>query len=134
MRFLTSEWLDGYLRLGSELPEREGASARIQYVIDGPDPVSYHVVFEDGRIVAAALGDLERPEVTLRMSYEDGVAIQRGDLDPNTAFGDGRIGFDGEMRALMSLLPVLWPSPTGRLGTAKRYRAFQEALRAETSY
>lgn len=134
LKFLTPEWFAQYLRLGAELPERQGASARIQYVVGGSDPVTYHVVFGDGRVVASALGALDDPEVTLRMSHEDAVAIQRGDLDPNAAFGEGRIGFDGEMRALMSLLPVLWPSPTKRLGSAARYRAFQEAVRTGTTY
>lgn len=132
--YLTQEWLDECVRLGAELPERQGAAARIQYVIDGADPVLYYVIFEDGRLVASALGELADAEVTLRMSYEDSVAVQRGELDPNAAFGDGRIGFGGEMRALMSLLPVLWPSPTKRLGSAARYRAFQEEIRAMTSY
>lgn len=133
-KFLTADWVEEYLRRGAELPARPGATARIQYVIVGTEPVRYHVVFEDGRIVASALGELDDADVTLRMSYEDGVAIQQGGLDPNGAFSDGRIGFDGDMRMLMSLMPVLWPSPTRRLGTAARYRAFQEAIRAVTTY
>jgi predicted lipid carrier protein YhbT len=132
--YLTPEWVEEFQRLGAELPERTGATARIQYVIVRADPVKYYVVFKDGRVVASALGELNDPEVVLRIPYEDSVAIQRGDLDPNLAFSDGSIEFEGDMRALMSLLPVLWPSPTRRLGSAARYRTFQQEVRAMTSY
>jgi hypothetical protein len=38
------------------------------------------------------------------------------------------------MRSLMSLLPILWPSPRRRLGSARRYLALQEDLRARTEF
>ncbi len=133
--FLTQEWLDEYRQLGAELPERQGATARIQYVVDGAaGAVAYHVVFQDGRVVVAALGTLDEPDVTLTLSDAHAVGIQKGDLDANALFGSGAIGFSGDMRSLMSLLPVLWPSPRRRLGAARRYLAFQEDVRARTEY
>jgi putative sterol carrier protein len=133
-KYLTQEWLDEYRRLGADQPERPGASARIQYVIDGPEEIQYYSIFEDGRVVSSALGELDDPDAVLTMSYEDSVRIQRGELDPNAAFSGGRIGFEGDMRKLMSLLPILWPSSTTRLGSTARYRALQEQIRAMTEY
>ena len=133
--FLTQEWLDEYRRLGAELPERQGATARIQYMVDGEaGTVAYHVVFQDGRVVTAALGTLGESDVVLTLTHADAVGVQRGDLDANALFSSGAIGFSGDMRSLMSLLPVLWPSPRRRLGSARRYLAFQEDLRARTEY
>jgi hypothetical protein len=135
--FLTQEWLDEYRALGAELPERQGATARIQYVVTSTphgDDVAYHVVFTDGRIVAAALGTLDESDAELTLSHVDAVGVQRGDLDANALFSDGTIGFNGDMRSLMSLLPILWPSPRRRLGSARRYLALQEDLRARTEF
>lgn len=134
--FLTQEWLDEYRALGAELPERQGATARIQYVVTTPgaDDLVHHLVFEDGRLVTAALGPLTEPDVVLTLDHADAVGVQRGELDPNALFSAGTIGFAGDMRALMSLLPVLWPSPRRRLGSARRYLALQEDLRARTEY
>lgn len=133
--FLTQPWLDAYRQLGTDLPERQGATARIQYVVDSQaGAVAYHVVFQDGRVVTAALGTLDEPDIVLTLSHADAVGVQKGDLDPNALFGSGAIGFSGDMRSLMSLLPVLWPSPRRRLGSAGRYLAFQEDVRACTEY
>jgi hypothetical protein len=133
--FLTQEWLDEYRRLGAELPERQGATARIQYAVGGAAGVIvYHVVFLDGRVVAATLGTLEEPDVVLTLSHAHAVGIQKGELDANALFGSGAIRFSGDMRSLMSLLPVLWPSPRRRLGSARRYLAFQDDVRARTEF
>lgn len=136
--YLTQAWLDECRRLASALPERPGATARIQYVVRAAAPgepdIAYHVVFEDGRIVSSALGVLEDPDVVLTMRHTDSVGVQKGELDANALFSSGTIGFSGDMRMLMSLLPVLWPSPTRRLGSARLYRAYQENVRAITEY
>lgn len=137
-RYLTQEWLDECRRLAATLPERPGAAARIQYVIRSAEPggpdIAYHVVFEDGRIACSALGVLDDPDVVLTMSHADSVGVQKGELDANALFSTGTIGFRGDMRMLMSLLPILWPSPTRRLGSARLYRAYQEDVRALTEY
>jgi putative sterol carrier protein len=134
-KYLTQEWLDEYRRLAGDQPERPGATARIQYVIEGTHEIHYYVEFEDGRVVSSRLGDHPSPDVTLSMSYEDSTGIEKGELDPNQAFNQGRIGFDGEMRKLMALLPILWPSPARRLSSAAgRYRAVREQLRAITEF
>lgn len=135
-KFLSPEWFNECLRLSSTQPERPGASARIQYVLEGPsDSVRYYWVFEEGRLVSASLGELPDPDFTLTLSSEDSVGIQKGELDPNEAFRQGRIDFAGNMQKLMGLLPVIWPSATARRSSAAaRYRAVQEQIRAMTEF
>ncbi len=136
--YLTQEWFDECRRLAADLPERPGATARIQYVIRSVEPggqnIAYHVLFEDGRIVSAALGVLDDPDVVLTMGHADSVGVQKGELDANALFSSGVIEFSGDMRMLMSLLPILWPSPTRRLGSARLYQAYQHDIRAHTEY
>lgn len=107
-KWLTAEWLEESKRLAAGQPERPGATAKIQYVItDGPDgDVEYHWVVVDGRLVENRLGVLEDAEVTLTETYDDAMAIQRGELDANLAFVQGKIKVDGDVAKLMALLPI----------------------------
>jgi alkyl sulfatase BDS1-like metallo-beta-lactamase superfamily hydrolase len=108
-KWLSQEWLDQMIALGEDQPERPGASARMQYVITGnPDgeDVRYYWVLENGKLLECQLGDLEDAEVTLTQTYEDAMRIQKGELDANAAFMQGRVKVTGNMAKLMSLLPI----------------------------
>ena len=107
-RWLTPEWFDETRAMGSELPGRAGLSARIQFeVTGGPEgDVTCHWVLEDGRPVSSARGASRTPDVTLTMVWDDAEAMQRGDLDPNVAFMQGRMKVAGSMGVMMALLPV----------------------------
>jgi alkyl sulfatase BDS1-like metallo-beta-lactamase superfamily hydrolase len=108
-KWLRQEWLDQTIALGEDQPERPGASARMQYVITGnPDgeDVRYYWVLENGKLLECQLGDLEDAEVTLTQTYEDAMRIQKGELDANAAFMQGRVKVTGNMAKLMSLLPI----------------------------
>ena len=107
-KWLTQEWFDETRAMGADQPGQTGLSARIQFeVTGGPDgDVSYHWVLEDGCLVASAGGAVGSPDVTLTMVWDDAVAVQRGDLDPNVAFMQGRMKVAGSMGVMMALLPV----------------------------
>jgi hypothetical protein len=107
-KWLTQEWLDESRRLAQSQPERPGASARMQYVVTGgPEgDIEYYWVLEDGRLVDSRLGRLADAEVTLTTGYEDAVRIQKSELDPNTAFMQGRVKVAGNMATVMALLPI----------------------------
>lgn len=132
--FLTQAWLDECREIWSTMPERPGASARIQYVLEGDQTVRHWAVFKDGRIVENGLGSVGAPEVTLTCSYADGVRMVRGEIDPNTAYADGRIEFSGDMRTLMGMFPVIWPSHSGRSRTAVRYRDVHQRIAQITAF
>ena len=126
-KWLTQEWLDEQRRLAADQPERPGATARMQYVITGgPDgDIRYYWVLEDGRLLESARGDLEDKELTLTQSYDDALAIQKGELDEQNAFMQGRIRVEGNMAKLMALLPIT---------SSPEYRELQNKIREITEY
>ncbi|HTW97439.1 MAG TPA: SCP2 sterol-binding domain-containing protein [Acidimicrobiales bacterium] len=126
-KWLTQEWLDESTRLAADQPERPGVSARLQYVItDGPDgDVEYYWVIVEGRLVENRLGRLEDADVTLTQSYEDAMAIQKGDLDVNAAFMQGRVRPTGDADLMMSLLSITM---------SDEFQAFDRAVREMTEF
>jgi putative sterol carrier protein len=109
-KYLSQEWLDTQRELAQEFPERPGATARLQYQVSGtPDgDVHYYWVIENGTMRESTLGDDPDAEITLAVSYEDSVKMQKGELDANAAFMQGRIKVvpGSNMGKLMSLLPL----------------------------
>jgi putative sterol carrier protein len=108
VKWLSQEWLDESKRLAETQPVRPGASARLQYVItDGPDgDIEYYWVVVDGRLSENRLGELSDAEVTLTETYDDAMALQKGELDANAAFMQGKVKVTGDVNKLMSLLPI----------------------------
>jgi putative sterol carrier protein len=126
-KYLTQEWLDAQQELAQEFPERPGATARMQYqVTGGPDgDVKYYWVVVNGKVTEDRLGEDPDAEVTLTLTMDDSIKIQKGELDPNAAFMQGRMKVSGNMGKLMSLLP---------LTQSAEYKAIQEKIRAVTEY
>jgi putative sterol carrier protein len=108
VKWLTQEWLDESKRLSATQPVRPGASARLQYVItDGPDgDIQYYWVVVDGQLTENRLGELSDAEVTMTETYDDAMALQKGELDANAAFMQGKVKVTGDVNKLMSLLPI----------------------------
>ena len=107
-KWLSQEWLDETRKMAEGQPERPGASARMQYVVTGgPDgDIDYYWVLESGKITESQLGRLEDAEVTLTTAYPDALKIQKGELDANAAFMQGKVKVTGNMAKVMSLLPI----------------------------
>jgi alkyl sulfatase BDS1-like metallo-beta-lactamase superfamily hydrolase len=124
---LSQEWLDESKKLAEGQPERPGASARMQYVVTGgPDgDIKYYWILENGKLQESKLGEMPDPEVTLTQSYEDAMKIQKGELDANAAFMQGRVKVTGNMAKLMSLLP---------LTNAPEYKQLQEQIQGITEF
>ena len=126
-KYLSQQWMDEGLKLAESQPERPGATARMQYVVTGgPDgDVKYYWVLENGKLQESKLGELADADFTLTQSYEDAVKVQKGELDANAAFMQGRVKVTGNMAKLMSLLP---------LTNAPEYKALMEQINATTEY
>jgi putative sterol carrier protein len=126
-KFLTQEWLDLQKELAQEFPERPNATARMQYkVTGGPDgDVSFYTVIDNGKMLENTLGDDPQAEFTMTVSYEDFEKTNKGELDANAAFMQGRLKVTGNMGKLMSLMP-LTQSP--------EYKAISEKLNSQTEY
>lgn len=126
-KFLTQEWLDLQTELAQDLPERPGASTRMQYKVSGaPDgDVTFHAVIDNGKIVENALGEDDRAEFTMAVNYDDFCKVNKGELDANAAFMQGRIKVIGNMGKLMSLMP---------LTQSAEYKAVAEKVNESTEY
>jgi putative sterol carrier protein len=126
-KYLTQEWLDEARKMAEDQPVRPGATAKIQYhTTGGPEgDVRYYWVLEDGKLLESQLGDVSDADFTLTMTYEDASKVQKGELDPNAAFMQGRMKVSGNMAKLMSLLP---------LTNSPEYRALQEQIRGITDF
>ncbi len=126
VKWLTQQWLDETRQMAEGQPERPGVAARMQYVVTGGPggDIEYYWVLADGRLTDSRLGRLEDAEVTLTTGYDDAVRIQRGELDANAAFMQGKVKVTGNMATVMALLPITnapntdsssgtsWPSPS----------------------
>lgn len=126
-KWMTQEWMDEQRRLAEDQPERPGASARMQYVVTGgPEgDIKYYWVLEDGHLRENRLGVLDDAELTLTQSYEDALKIQKGELDEQAAFMQGRMKVEGNMAKLMALLPIT---------SSPEYRDLQARIREITEY
>ena len=126
-KYLTQEWLDTQREIAQEFPEKEGATAHLQYhVTGGPDgDIRYFWVVENGMVRQDELGEDPDAEVNLSLSYADSVKMQLGELDETAAFMQGRLKVTGNMGKLMSLMP-LTQSP--------EYKAIKEKITALTDF
>jgi putative sterol carrier protein len=126
-KWLSQEWLDETRKMAEGQPERAGASARMQYVVTGaPDgDIDYYWVLENGKITESQLGKLPDAEVTLTTAYPDALKIQKGELDANAAFMQGKVKVTGNMAKVMALLPIT---------NAPEYKQLQTEIAAITEF
>jgi putative sterol carrier protein len=126
-KYLSQEWLDESRKLAEGQPERPGASARMQYVVTGTPEgdVEYYWVLENGKLLESKRGHLDDAEVTLTTAYEDAVKIQKGELDANAAFMQGKVKVTGNMAKVMALLPIT---------NSPEYKQLQSEIAAITEY
>ncbi len=110
MKYLSEEWLAATKAQAEGQAERPGVSVRMAYVVTGaPDgDVKWYTIIENGILTEAEFGELEGAEVILSRSYDDAKKIDKGDLDANAAFMQGRIKVSGTqgIAKLMQLMPL----------------------------
>jgi putative sterol carrier protein len=108
VKYLSQEWIDAYNAAVASDGVRaamKGKNATIQMVIsDAPEggEVRYWLRIADDA-VAAGLGDLDGPDVTIRQSYETSAQVNRGELDGQKAFTQGKVKIGGKMLKMMQL-------------------------------
>jgi putative sterol carrier protein len=126
-KYLTQEWLDQAKDLSQEFPEKPGATARMQYIVSGAPEgdVKYYQVIENGKMLDSQVGEDANADFSITVSYEDAVRMQKGELDANAAFMQGRIKVGGNMGKLMALMP-LTQSP--------EYKSIQSKVNEVTEY
>lgn len=125
--YLSDDWHSMVRELARELPSQDGVSIRIAFVVTGgpTGDCTYHQVIENGRIVEQANGPIADVDVTMTVSWADGVAMHKGELDPNVAMMQGRAKIAGNMGKVIAILP---------LSTSTDYQRVQEKVRAQTQF
>lgn len=85
----------------SALAEMEKLQGVIRMVVEGEPQGDWRVDFKLGP------GPIpEEPTTTIKMQAEDAAAMQRGELDPMTAFMSGRMVVEGDMTLMMQMQAI----------------------------
>ena len=107
--FLSDGWFERQRTLGAELPERTGASGRVQHVVTGtPDgEVRYVITMVDGRTADVSVGGDDTADVTYTNTHADALALAAGELDASVLFMQGRTKMAGDMGTVLALTPVI---------------------------
>ena len=126
-QYLSQEWLDETRALAGSQPDRPGVSAQMQYVVTGgpSGDIKYYWILQDGKLLESALGEAPAADITLTIAYDDSVKVQRGELDANAAFMQGRMKVAGNMVTFMALLP---------LTSSPEYKSLQDQVRQLTTF
>ena len=131
-RFLSAEWVDQFnaALAGVDLTGAQGTTsvaaaqrpfAVAQQVTGGPDgPVGTLLRVDGGTVTLVLTGDTgsapgapeaavrgPSADVTIALRYEDAVAMSKGQLDPATALGAGRVRVRGDLSVLAAGQAVL---------------------------
>jgi len=79
-----------------------GVDAAVLFDLSGEGGGQWTLTVADGQL-SITEGATASPQVTLKMSADDFVALTKGSLSPVAAFMQGRIKVDGDMAVAMRL-------------------------------
>jgi putative sterol carrier protein len=112
VKYLSQEWIDAYntALAGDDAVHAalKGKNAALQMVISGAPQgeVRYWLRIADGS-ASAGLGDAADAEVTISQSYETSAQVNKGELDGQKAFMQGKVKISGKMLKMMQLRGAL---------------------------
>lgn len=109
VKFLSKEWADEFnTRAAADNAAFKGKKGTLMNVIpDAPGgEVRYVIRFADDT-ATITIADIADPEVTMSQSYETGAAINKGELDGQKAFMQGKVKLTGKMVKMMQLRGAL---------------------------
>ena len=112
VKYLSQEWIDAYntALAGDDAVQAalKGKNAALQMVISGAPQgeVRYWLRLADGS-ASAGLGDATDAEVTISQSYETSAQVDKGELDGQKAFMQGKVKISGKMLKMMQLRGAL---------------------------
>jgi hypothetical protein len=109
MEIFGDEWLAAATDALSALPEIDGVSAVVDYVIAGAPSgkVIIGVTVDNGRPTAVAAGKSADPDVVVSLKYAVALEILAGDLSGDAAFMNGALKVEGAHEQwMLELRPV----------------------------
>jgi putative sterol carrier protein len=127
VKYLTEEWAQAVtdaLNSSDDFQKAAtGQQAKLQQVVTdapGGGDVKFYFKLADGN-VEVALGELTDAEATISQNYETSVAVDKGELNPQNAFMQGKLKISGNMMKLMQLQGVINAIPKAVSGLEREY-------------
>jgi putative sterol carrier protein len=127
VKYLSEEWAGAVTQALNSSDDFKkaatGQQAKLQQVVtDAPDggEVKFYFKLEDGN-AEVALGELADAEATISQNYETSVAMDKGELNPQNAFMQGKLKIAGNMMKLMQLQGVINAMPKAVSGLDRDY-------------
>lgn len=112
VKFLSEEWAQAVTEALNSSEDfarvAGGQAAKLQFLAtDTPDGATKYYFKLEGGKAEMALGELADAEATITNSYATAVAVDKGELNPQSAFMQGKLKIKGNMMKLMQLQGVL---------------------------
>lgn len=127
VKFLSEEWARAMTdALNASEDFRKAAAnhqAKLQQVVtDTPDGADAKYYFRlEGGTAEVALGELADAEATISQNYETAAAINKMELNAQTAFMQGKLKIQGNMMKLMQLQGIVNTMPKAVSGVEVEY-------------
>ena len=108
VKYLSQEWIEAYnaALAGDDAVHAalKGKNATLQMVISGAPQgeVRYWLRLADGD-ASTGMGDADDADVTISQSYETSAQVNKGELDGQKAFMQGKVKISGKMLKMMQL-------------------------------
>lgn len=107
--FLSEDWCDAALEAAGCLPGLAGMSVRVNFEIAGAKPSKrFHVVLEDGKLVALGQGKLDEADCSVSCKLADVWAIVCGEARAEVGFMHGWLKLEGDYGILVFGLRPLY--------------------------
>ncbi|MEZ5245193.1 MAG: SCP2 sterol-binding domain-containing protein [Acidimicrobiales bacterium] len=109
MDIFDDEWLAAAAEVLAALPEVEGASAVIDYVIASSPAgkATIGVTIDNGRVVSLQAGKSDDPDVVISLGYDAALKILGGEMSGDAGFMNGALKVEGAYeRWMLALRPT----------------------------
>jgi putative sterol carrier protein len=97
MQPFDDEWIAAAADALASLPEAEGATAVIDYVVAGSPSgkATIGVTIADGRVTSITAGKSADPDLVISLKYDVALAVLRGELTADAAYMNGALKVEG---------------------------------------
>ena len=126
VKFLSQQWAETMTTALNSSDDfktaASGQSAKLQQVVtdvEGGD-VKYYFVLDNGT-ANVSLGEVEEAEATVTQNYDTASGLQKGEVNAQQAFMQGKLKVSGNMMKLMQLQKVIGSIPKAVAGVEVEY-------------
>ena len=109
VKYLSKEWADEFNTRAAEnaAPYKGKKATLLNVVSDAPDGEVHYVIHFGNDSATITIGDQPDAEITMKQAYDTAVAINKGEMDGQRAFMQGKVKISGKMVKMMQLRAAL---------------------------